>query len=94
MRGMILGVAGMLGSAMFRILKENKELSVYGTARSESTRAHFQEEDAEKITTVQQAIDYVTENAWSFFAEWIHTKRLLMENGIGSSLEMRVKKYQ
>ena len=38
-------------------------------ALEEEFECEIPEEDAEKITTVQQAIDYVTENAWSFFAQ-------------------------
>lgn len=43
MRVMVLGVTGMLGNAMFRVLSENAELVVYGTARSESSRRYFAE---------------------------------------------------
>lgn len=38
---MILGVTGMLGNAMFRVLSERVDLAVYGTARSNSARQHF-----------------------------------------------------
>jgi len=41
MRVMVLGVTGMLGNAMFRVLSESSDLAVYGTARSESSRRHF-----------------------------------------------------
>lgn len=34
MRILILGITGMLGSAMFRVLRENAALDVWGTARS------------------------------------------------------------
>lgn len=40
---MVLGVTGMLGNAMFRVLSENADLVVYGTARSESSRCYFAE---------------------------------------------------
>lgn len=43
MRVMVLGVTGMLGNAMFRVLSENADLVVYGTARSESSRRYFAE---------------------------------------------------
>lgn len=43
MRVMVLGVTGMLGNAMFRVLSENSGLVVYGTARSESSRRYFAE---------------------------------------------------
>lgn len=41
MKVMILGVTGMLGNAMFRVLSERVDLAVYGTARSNSARQHF-----------------------------------------------------
>lgn len=41
MKVMILGVTGMLGNAMFRVLSERADLAVYGTARSNSARQHF-----------------------------------------------------
>jgi dTDP-4-dehydrorhamnose reductase len=41
MRVLILGVTGMLGNAMFRVLSGSTYLTVYGTARSESARQHF-----------------------------------------------------
>jgi len=42
MRVLILGVTGMLGNAMYRVLSESSSLTVHGTARSLSARAHFQ----------------------------------------------------
>ena len=41
MKVMILGVTGMLGNAMFRVLSEGADLAVYGTARSNSAPQHF-----------------------------------------------------
>jgi dTDP-4-dehydrorhamnose reductase len=41
MRVLILGVTGMLGNAMFRVLSGSTDLTVYGTARSESARQHL-----------------------------------------------------
>lgn len=41
MKVMILGVTGMLGNAMFRVLSERADLAVYGTARSNSACQHF-----------------------------------------------------
>lgn len=41
MKVMILGVTGMLGNAMFRVLSDGADLAVYGTARSSSARQHF-----------------------------------------------------
>lgn len=41
MRVMILGVSGMLGNAMFRVLSNNSNLSVYGTVRNDISRKFF-----------------------------------------------------
>ena len=41
MRVMVLGVTGMLGNAMFRVLSANPGQVVFGTARSESSRRYF-----------------------------------------------------
>lgn len=41
MRVLVLGVSGMLGNAMFRVLSESTDLVIYGTARGENTRLHF-----------------------------------------------------
>ena len=43
MRILVLGVTGMLGNAMFRVLSEKADLRVYGTARRESSRQNFSE---------------------------------------------------
>lgn len=43
MRVMVLGVTGMLGNAMFRVLSENADLVVCGTARSVSSKRYFAE---------------------------------------------------
>jgi dTDP-4-dehydrorhamnose reductase len=49
MKVMILGVTGMLGNAMFRVLSENADLAVYGTARNNSARQHFSNNLSERI---------------------------------------------
>lgn len=41
MRVMVLGVTGMLGNAMFRVLSESADLTVFGTARSEDSRRNY-----------------------------------------------------
>ena len=46
---MVLGVTGMLGNAMFRVLSENTDLDVYGTARGGSSRQYFSEKLARQI---------------------------------------------
>lgn len=49
MRVMVLGVTGMLGNAMFRLLSESSTLVVYGTARVEGSRRYFSENLASQI---------------------------------------------
>lgn len=41
MRILILGVTGMLGNTMFRLLSEDAGLIVYGSARSDSAKKYF-----------------------------------------------------
>lgn len=49
MRVMVLGVTGMLGNAMFRVLSASSDLVVYGTSRSESSRRFFSDKLASQI---------------------------------------------
>lgn len=49
MKILVMGVTGMLGNAMFRVLSYDKSLAVYGSARSSGARHHFVEELANKI---------------------------------------------
>lgn len=49
MRVMVLGVSGMLGNAVYRVLSANPDLDVFGTARSEGSRKYFTEAQAERI---------------------------------------------
>lgn len=49
MRVLILGVSGMLGNAMFRVLGADPALTVIGTARRSSALRHFDAPLAEKI---------------------------------------------
>lgn len=49
MKVMILGVTGMLGNAMFRLLSERADFVVYGIARSNSARQHFSSNLSERI---------------------------------------------
>lgn len=49
MRILVLGVTGMLGNAMFRVLSAAVEHEVYGTARSDSARRHFDDTAAVRI---------------------------------------------
>lgn len=49
MRILVLGVTGMLGNAMFRVLTEVMEHEVYGTARSNSGNRHLGNVFAQQI---------------------------------------------
>ncbi len=49
MRILVLGVSGMLGNAMFRVLSENAEIEVFGTARSSTVQRYFAPEMSNKI---------------------------------------------
>lgn len=51
MKVMVLGVTGMLGNAMFRVMSENSSLAVFGTSRSESARRFFSEELCSQLKT-------------------------------------------
>lgn len=50
MKILILGISGMLGNAMFRVLSEAGEHDVYGTVRSASARRHFAADLWERVT--------------------------------------------
>jgi dTDP-4-dehydrorhamnose reductase len=51
MRVLVLGVTGMLGNAMYRVLSDSPSHTVYGTARSESARDHFSGALRENLVT-------------------------------------------
>jgi dTDP-4-dehydrorhamnose reductase len=51
MKVMVLGVTGMLGNAMFRVMSEDNSLVVFGTSRSESARRFFSEKLCAQLTT-------------------------------------------
>ncbi len=49
MRILILGVTGMLGNTMFRLLSAVPDLDVYGSARTESAKNYFDDKLRQKI---------------------------------------------
>lgn len=49
MNVLVLGVTGMLGNAMFRVLSEESGLIVYGTARGEKARIFFSKEQSNRL---------------------------------------------
>lgn len=57
---LILGISGMLGNAVFRILSKNDELNVFGTIRNEKSKTFFNNQLKEKIIS---NINVLHENA-------------------------------
>ena len=49
MKILVLGASGMLGNTVIRVLSENTELEVFGTARSSSVPRHFSPAISKKI---------------------------------------------
>lgn len=49
MKVLVLGVTGMLGNAMIRVLSDKRGFQVFGTARSESARRLFMSDIAERL---------------------------------------------
>lgn len=49
MKVLVLGISGMLGHAMFRVLSENGGLDVWGSARSPGVRNFFGDAQAAKV---------------------------------------------
>ena len=49
MKILILGVSGMLGNAMMRVLSEKSDWQVYGTLRSEGAKQFFSAEIAQRL---------------------------------------------
>lgn len=78
MKILVLGVSGMLGNAMFRVLSEAPGSSVVGTARSEAARRHFPTELAARIVT---GVD--VENHDSLVRTFATTRPDLVVNCVG-----------
>lgn len=49
MKVLVLGLTGMLGNAMFRVLSKSPDLEVFGTARGEQSRNYFPADLAARI---------------------------------------------
>ncbi len=49
MKILVLGITGMLGNAMFKVLSANNNFKVFGTVRSEKSKQFFQEDLAQNI---------------------------------------------
>jgi dTDP-4-dehydrorhamnose reductase len=78
MKVMVLGVTGMLGNAIFRVLSNSQSLNVCATARSEGARRYFTHELAGKIIT---GVD--VENHDSLVRTFVSTKPDVVVNCIG-----------
>jgi len=78
MRVMVLGVTGMLGNAMFRVLSENPDLAVYGTARNENFRRYFSDDLGRQIVA---GVD--VENHDSLVKTFVAVKPDVVVNCIG-----------
>ncbi|TWC34984.1 dTDP-4-dehydrorhamnose reductase [Pseudomonas sp. SJZ079] len=57
MRVLILGVTGMLGSAVLRALSPDSDFEVWGTLRSASALRHFPEQDRARLLCGVDALD-------------------------------------
>lgn len=51
MRVLVLGASGMIGSAMFRVLREQQDWSVFGTLRSGDAKRFFPSETGNNLLT-------------------------------------------
>jgi len=51
MKVLVLGITGMLGNAMFRLLSADAHLDVFGTARSDASRQRFSEALRDRIVS-------------------------------------------
>jgi dTDP-4-dehydrorhamnose reductase len=49
MKILVLGANGMIGSAMYRVLREKKDLSVWGTLRTSNERRFFTQQEAVQL---------------------------------------------
>jgi dTDP-4-dehydrorhamnose reductase len=75
---LILGVTGMLGSALFRTLSKDSSLQVYGTARDKNAKVFFPKVLAKNIITLESI-----ENNQSVRALFQKTKPDVVINCIG-----------
>lgn len=57
MRVLIVGVTGMLGSAVFRTLSQDSEFEVWGTLRSAGALRHFAEQDRVRLLCGVDVLD-------------------------------------
>lgn len=57
MKILVLGATGLLGNAMFRVLSQASNLTVFGTARSAVAGMHFSPALASRLVTVQDLED-------------------------------------
>lgn len=77
-RVLVLGVTGMLGNAMYRVLCEAPDLVVYGTARSNIPPRYFSNEDSNRLL-----IGIDVENSDSLIRSFSETQPDIVINCIG-----------
>lgn len=58
MRVLVLGVTGMLGSAVFKLFSQGGEHEIWGTMRGESQRRYFPEAAQSRLLTGVNALDH------------------------------------
>lgn len=58
MRILVLGVSGLIGSTVFRVLAENNQLDVYGSIRSDFYRSFFSSDISGKIYSGIDIVNY------------------------------------
>jgi dTDP-4-dehydrorhamnose reductase len=68
MNVLVLGAAGLLGNAVFRVMSERSAYEVCGTIRSPAAREHFTPDLAAKLHVVEDLTRYSALEA--AFAEW------------------------
>ena len=57
MKVMVIGVSGMLGSASFKVLSEDRNIEVTGTARNDSVKKYFSPQLRERIIAEVDILD-------------------------------------
>lgn len=59
MKILVLGASGMIGSAIFRVLDDAKNLDVYGSIRSKELKRFFKEGQRERLVVCNDVLDQV-----------------------------------
>jgi dTDP-4-dehydrorhamnose reductase len=59
MKILVLGASGMIGSAIFRVLSNNRNLEVYGSIRSKELKRFFIEDQKEHLVICNDVLDQI-----------------------------------